>query len=62
MKSNLLYVAMVLIVLCIPFYGNENEVRWLWTNLPQVPLIFVCIALLCLAVYIYRKEAINSRK
>jgi hypothetical protein len=56
MKSNLLYLAMLLMILCIPFWGNENEVRWLWEDFLWVPLTFLLVSLMCLALYVYRKE------
>ncbi|MEM7105717.1 MAG: hypothetical protein AAF502_21445 [Bacteroidota bacterium] len=55
MKSNLLYFAMFLIVLCIPFIGNENGVRWLWEDLPLMPFTFLLTALICIGLYLYRK-------
>lgn len=56
MKSNLLYVAMFLLILCMPIRGNEEGVRWLWADLLWVPLGLVIAALLCIAVYVFRKE------
>lgn len=60
MKSNLLYAAMFLIILCIPLRGNENEAHWLWEDLPWVPLTLIIMALLCIAIYVYKKR-INEK-
>gem|GEM_PF-6123216 len=60
MKSYLLYIAMFLIVLCLPFYGNENEIRWLWADLPWIPLIMIYISLMCIGFYLYKEER-NSK-
>jgi len=60
MKNSLLYAAMFLIILSIPFRGNENEVRWLWEDLPVVPLIFICASLMCIALYVFKKESIKK--
>uniref|UniRef100_UPI00404A2D93 hypothetical protein n=1 Tax=Flavobacterium sp. TaxID=239 RepID=UPI00404A2D93 len=56
MKSNLLYFAMFLMILCIPFRGNENEVSWLWADMPYFPLMFLITALLCIAFYVFKKR------
>ncbi len=61
MKSYLLYTAMFLLILCLPFSGKENEVRWLWIDLTWVPLIFVSTSLICIGLYLYRKERFNKR-
>lgn len=60
MKSNLLYYAMFLIILCIPFKGDEHEIRWLWADLPWIPLTLVFAALMCIALYLYKKESIKN--
>lgn len=59
MKSNLLYIAMFLMVLCLPFRGNENEVRWLWADLPVIPLVLMLNSLVCIAIYLYQKRSIE---
>lgn len=56
MKSNLLYFAMFLIILCIPFSGNENEARWLWADLPWVPLTLIITSLMSVALYVYKRR------
>ena len=61
MKNNLLYFAMFLIILCIPFIGNENEVRWLWEDLSWIPLTLILASLISLALYVYKKELIKKR-
>lgn len=60
MKSNLLYFAMFLIILCIPFSGNKNEVRWLWENHLEIPLTLIIMSLMCIGFYLYKKEKINK--
>jgi hypothetical protein len=59
MKSNLLYFAMFLIVLSIPFRGSANEVRWLWEDLPWIPFALMLASLICIALYVYKKELIK---
>ena len=59
MKSYLLYFAMFLIILCLPFSGNENQVSWLWTNLLWVPLTLMFISLMCIGVYLYKEEKLK---
>ncbi len=51
---------MFLIILCIPFRGNENEVRWLWVDRPWIPLTLILASLICIALYIYKKELIKK--
>lgn len=60
MKSYLLYLSMFLLILCLPFSGNENEVRWLWVDLPWVPLTLIFISLTCIGLYLYKKEKIHK--
>jgi hypothetical protein len=60
MKSYLLYIAMFLLILCLPFSGNGNEVQWLWADLPWVPLTFVFISLMCIGFYLYKKGRVNK--
>lgn len=56
MKSNLLYIAMFLLILCIPVAWKENEINWLWEDLLWVPLTLTFISLNCIALYIYKKN------
>jgi uncharacterized membrane protein len=62
MKSNLLYFAMFLLVLCIPFRGNEEQVHWLWADKTWIPLTLIIISLLCIGFYVYKKERLNLPK
>jgi hypothetical protein len=62
MKPYLLYIAMFLIILCLPFSGNGNEVRWLWKDIPAIPLTLIFISLICIGFYLYRIERINREK
>jgi len=62
MKNYLLYFAMFLLILCIPFGGNENEIRWLWAELIWVPLILIFTSLMCIARYLYIKESIKKKE
>ncbi|HCR55081.1 MAG TPA: hypothetical protein DIW27_11740 [Cytophagales bacterium] len=60
MKSNLLYFAMLLLVLCLPFRGNEEGVRWLWTDIIWIPMSLIFISLVCIGFYMYKKESMNK--
>lgn len=53
MKSYLLYLAMILLVLCMPFRGSENEIHWLWADRPWAPLSLISMALVSIAIYLY---------
>ena len=61
MKSSLLYVSMFLIILCLPFSGDENEIRWLWSDLIEVPVTLLCTSLTCIALYLFQKESTQKR-
>ncbi len=56
MKNYVLYIAMFLIILCLPIRGNKNEVRWLWADLQAVPLTLLLISLFCMGFYLYNRE------
>lgn len=65
MKNKLLYFAMFLLILCLPFRGNEEGVRWLWTDITWIPASLIFISLLCIGFYLYEqrsKERINEEK
>lgn len=47
---------MLLMVLCLPFRGNEIEVRWLWADMPWIPLVFICSSLMCVGLCLSKKE------
>lgn len=55
MQNYVLYFAMFLLILCLPFSGNENEVRWLWEDHLWVPQALTFISLMCIGVYLYKK-------
>ena len=57
MKSYLLYFAMFLLILCLPFRGNEHEVRWIWANYTWVPLILIGASLMCIAGYLLKNKS-----
>jgi uncharacterized membrane protein YhdT len=61
MKKSLLYIALFLIAACLPVRGNENEVRWLWMDHIWVPIIFLFLSLICIGIYLYRLERLNSK-
>jgi hypothetical protein len=56
MKNYLLYFAMFLLILCLPFRGNEKGVRWLWADITPIPLTLMCISLMCIGFYLFEKE------
>ena len=56
MKNYLLYFAMFLLILCLPFRGNEEGVRWLWADITLIPLTLIFISLICIGTYLYEKE------
>lgn len=62
MKNYLLYIAMFLLIMCLPFRGNGNEVRWLWIDIPWVPMTLVFTSLMCIAFYLYKMERIDKNK
>lgn len=61
MKKNLLYLALVFIIPCFTFYGNESEAHWLWTDRIWVPSLLASIALICVALYFYKKKVRNYK-
>lgn len=56
MKSHLLYFAMLLLILCLPFRGNEEGVRWLWADITWIPASLVFISVICIGLYLYKIE------
>ena len=60
MKSNLLYLSMLLLVLSIPFHGQGNKIYWLWTDHLWVPVTLIASALVCIALYLYKKESLGK--
>ena len=56
MKSKLLYFAMFLLVLCLPFRGKEEGVHWLWTDIIWIPISLIFTSLVCIGYYLYKKE------
>lgn len=61
MKNKLLYFAMFLLILCLPFRGNGEEVRWLWADITLIPLTSMFISLMCIGIYLYQQR-INEEK
>lgn len=56
---------MFLLILCLPFKGNEEGVRWLWADITLIPLTLMFVSLMCIGFYLYeqtRKERINEEK
>jgi hypothetical protein len=56
---------MFLLILCLPFRGNEEGVSWLWADITLIPLTLMFISLMCIGFYLYeqrRKERINEEK
>jgi 4-amino-4-deoxy-L-arabinose transferase-like glycosyltransferase len=65
MKNYLLYFAMFLLILCVPFRGNEEGVHWLWADITWVSTSLIFISLMCIGLYLYEqrsKERINEEK
>jgi hypothetical protein len=60
MKNYLLYIAMFLLILCLPLSGSGNEVRWLWEDLFWIPLTLIAISLMCTGFYLYKEERNNK--
>lgn len=61
MKSNLLYFAMFLLVLCLPLRGNEQGVHWLWGDIVWVPITLIFTALVCIGFYLFKINKLNAR-
>lgn len=60
MKSGFLYLAMFLLILCLPIYFDGSEVYWLWADLPWVPFSLVLLALACLGIALFNIESLKS--
>jgi len=56
MKSNLLYFAMFLLVLCLPFRGTEEGVRWFWADITWIPITLMFISLTCIGFYLFKTK------
>jgi len=61
MKNNLLYFAMFLLILCLPFRGNGEEVRWLWQDITWIPQTLIFISLMCIGLYLYNRKRSNKK-
>jgi len=56
---------MFLLIICLPFRGDEEGVRWLWADITLIPLTLMFISLMCIGFYLYeqrRNERINEEK
>ena len=62
MKNYSLYIAMFLLVLCLPFRGNANEVKWLWEDMPWIPWILIFASLNLIAQFVYRRELKSGKE
>ena len=60
MKNNLLYFAMFLLILCLPFRGNQEGVRWLWADITWIPITSIFISLMCIGFYLYKINRDNK--
>lgn len=60
MKSNLLYLALFMQILCLPFIGNEEGTCWLWTDCIWVPTSLIFISLICIGSFLYKKERLDK--
>lgn len=56
MKNMFLYFAMFLLILCVPFRGNEKGVRWLWAETTSIPATLVFISSLFIGFYLYEQR------
>ncbi len=52
---------MLLMIISLPFRGNENEVSWLWAEMPWIPLVFILSSLMCIGLYVFKKEKMNKK-
>lgn len=59
MKNKFLYFAMFLLILCLPFRGNEEGVRWLWAETTWIPMALIFISLMCIGLYLYEQRSIE---
>jgi hypothetical protein len=62
MKKKLLYLAMFLLVLCLPFRGNGEEIYWVWTNTTWIPISLIFASLLSIGFHLYREERTSKSK
>lgn len=51
---------MFLLILCVPFRGTEEGVRWLWTDMTWIPTSLIFISLMFIGFYVYKKERISK--
>ena len=51
---------MFLLILCLPFKGNEQGVTWLWTDIIWIPTTLIFISLMSIGFYLYRKGRVNK--
>ena len=51
---------MFLLILCVPFRGNEEEISWLWADIIWIPISLIFVSLACIGFYIYKKERVSN--
>ena len=56
MNNKFLYFAMFLLILCLPFRGNEEGIRWLWAETTWIPTSLIFISLICIGYYLYEQR------
>ena len=52
----ILYMALLLLILCLPFRGNEQGVYWLWADITLIPISLITISLASIGFYIYKNR------
>lgn len=52
---------MFLLILCLPFRGNEEEVRWLWQDITWIPQTLIFISLMCIGLYLYNRKKVIKK-
>jgi transcriptional regulator with XRE-family HTH domain len=52
----ILYMALLLLILCLPFRGNEQGVYCLWADFTLIPITLITISLASIGFYIYKNR------
>lgn len=52
----ILYMVLLLLILCLPFRGNEQGVYWLWADFTLIPITLISISLASIGFYIYKNR------